>query len=102
MVNVNNRDDIIDTLQVNQIREDINKDNEDDIILRDQQQVWIKYSHPDKQQSMTIFSRLYRTPTFDSPRDVANAVSKGGRISIAGSTFKIWDTYTAPHGFAVE
>lgn len=102
MVNINNREDIIDTLQVNQVREDLNRDNEDEIIMWDQQQVWVKYSNPNKEENKTVFTRLYRTPAFDSPRDVANEVSKGGRISVAGSTFKIRDVYTAPHGFAVE
>lgn len=102
MVNVVNRDDNIDTIQNNQIRTDLNHDNEDDIIMWDQKQIWVKYSHPEKTPTNTIFSRLYITPTFSSPQDIAKAVQKGGRINVAGSTFKIWDNTTAPQGFTIE
>lgn len=103
MVNVVSRDDNIDTVQKNQSRIDLNHDNIDDIIMWDQKQIWIKYSHPEKSPAATAtFTRLYRTPTFSSPTDIAKAVQKGGRINVAGSTFKIWDSYTAPEGFSLE
>ena len=99
MVNVVNRDDNIDMIQKNQVRMDMNRDNEDDIIMWDQKQIWVKYSHPEKEPQQTAFTRLYVTPVFATPSDVAKAVQKGGRISLAGSTFKIWDNTTAPEGF---
>lgn len=77
MVNVVNRDDNIDTLQKNQIRMDINGDKAEDIMMWDTTQVWIKYAHPEKEEKGTTFTRLYRSPVFDSPADVSEAVDKG-------------------------
>lgn len=101
MVNVVNREDIIDTLQQNQIRNDLNGDAKEDIILWDSKQIWIKYADPEKDQSTTRFTRLYRTPSFESPSDLADEVRRGGWLNVAGSTFKLRDEHTAPQGFNV-
>lgn len=94
LVNVVNRDDIMDTLQNNQERVDLNNDGIEDIILRSEKHVRIKYSHPEKTAPSIAFTRLYRTPAFKNPAELAKATSRG-RLSTAGSSFKISDTYTA-------
>lgn len=75
-VNVVNRDDIMDTLQENNTRLDLNGDGDEDILMWNQNQIWLKYGHPEKSTASLTFTRLYRTPTFDSPRDVAEEVSR--------------------------
>lgn len=77
MVNVVNRDDIIDTLAENNIQTDLNGDDKKDLLLRNQKQIRIKYADPDKQPNKIIFTRLYRTDTFESPQDVAEEVNRG-------------------------
>lgn len=77
MVNVLNRDDNVDTLSINQTRIDMNNDGKEDIIMWDQKQIWVKYNDPNKPQNTTAFTRLYKTPVFNSPNDVSNAVSRG-------------------------
>lgn len=94
LVNVVNREDIIDTLKENQQRADLNNDGLDDIILWTEKHIRVKYSHPEKTAPTIAFTRLYRTSSFKTPADLAKA-TKNGRYSSAGSTFKIWDTYTA-------
>jgi|GEM_PF-4232289 len=96
MVNVVNRDDIIDTLAENNTQLDLNGDGKKDLLMRNEKQIRIKHADPNKAQNATIFTRLYRTPTFDSPNDVAEAMKRGGRLSVAGSTFKLWDNTVAP------
>lgn len=101
MVNVVNRDDIIDTLQKNQRRIDMNTDQNDDLLLWDNKQVWLKYANPDSPKATTRFTRLYRTPTFNTPNDIEKAVARAGWLNVAGSTFKIRDKETAPQGFGI-
>lgn len=94
LVNVVNRDDLMDTLQNNQERSDLNHDGLDEIIMRSEKHIWIKYSHPEKTAPSLAFTRLYRAPSFNTPADLAKATERG-RLSTAGSAFKIWDTFTA-------
>ena len=101
MVNVVNRDDIIDTLQENQIRLDLNGDNKEDILMRNQKQIRLKYADPGKTTSTSSFTRLYRTPVFDAVDDINDEIDRGGWLRIAGSTFKLWDAEVAPQGFAL-
>lgn len=102
MVNVVDREDNIDTLQNNQSRVDLNGDGKDDIILWDDKQVRIKYSQPTPANPGTTFTRLYVTPSFSSPADLAKATERGGWLSLGGSTFKIRSETRAPEGFSLD
>ncbi len=82
MVNVVDRQDNIATLQAHQSRTDLNGDATDDIIMWDNKQIRIKYSQPVPANNGTTFTRLYVTPTFSSPADIAKAVERDGRLSI--------------------
>ena len=76
-MNVVNRDDIIDTLAQNNIQTDLNGDSKKDLLIRDQKQIRIKYADPNKDANKTIFTRLYRTDTFERPQDVADEAERG-------------------------
>ena len=76
MVNVVNRSDNVDTLETNQWRQDLNSDGTDEIVLWDEKQIRVKYSNPQASQNSTVFSRLYRTPVFDSPDEIVDEIER--------------------------
>ncbi len=96
MVNIVNRDDIIDTLQENQTRLDLNKDGIEDVVMWNQQDIRVKYSHPEKEPAKNTLTRLYKSPSFNTPNDITDETDRNGWISAGGSSFKIRDKYTAP------
>lgn len=56
------------------IIQDFNDDNTDDILLRDNNNIYIKYGDQNSDDGANHYSKFYHTNTFDNPQELYDAV----------------------------
>lgn len=89
------------------IIEDFNDDNTKDILLRDNNNIYIKYGDQQNDDSANHFTRYYKTSTFDNPQELYDATDSDGYISISegiGQSFKLKvnDTNRSVRNFRIK
>jgi len=57
-----------------QIVQDFNDDNTDDILLRDNNNIYIKYGDQDSDDGANHYTKFYHTNVFDNPEELYDAV----------------------------
>lgn len=56
------------------IIQDFNDDNSDDILLRDNNNIYIKYGDQDSDDGANHYTKFYHTNTFNNPEEIYDAV----------------------------
>ncbi len=90
-----------------QIVQDFNDDNTDDILLRDNNNIYIKYGDQDSDDGANHYTKFYHTNAFDNPQELYDAIDGQWYISIQesiGQSFKlkVADTNRSVRNFRIK